>query len=155
MTERKTIAESLLFMLTHPVVTTILDRQSDITGTIKEVKSWWGYDLFKRRPGPAYYDERGNFHETDLDLACFLYELSKRGAVVNLPMYQSKRAAQFRGDQKLISKSNRHGKIISLAANKDLGIKVFLSISSQLADLNLNDARFSITHQITYFWNWH
>ena len=132
MTERKTIAESLLFMLTHPVATAILNRSNNISEAIKEVKDWWGYDLFKRRPGPAYYDDHGNFHKTDLDLACFLYELSKRGAVVNLPMYQSKRAAQLRGDQQLISKSNRHGKIIGLAANKD-----FFSFSVKVFDENV------------------
>ncbi|MGD2072386.1 MAG: hypothetical protein PVG65_02730 [Candidatus Thorarchaeota archaeon] len=132
MTQKKTVGESLLFLLTHPVTMTVLNRSNDISEAIEVVKGWWSYDLFKRRPGPAYYDEYGNFHCTDLDLACFLYELSKRGAVITLPTYKSKRASKVREDQQLTSASNRHGKIVGLTANKD-----FFSFSVKIIDENV------------------
>jgi hypothetical protein len=132
MTAKKTIAESLLFMLTHPVAVAILNRENSIDRAIDEVESWWGYDLFKRKPGRAYYDEQGNFHTTDLDLACFMYELSRRGAVINIPRYKSMRANVQREDQQLASKYNRHGKIIGLNSNKD-----FFSFSIKVIDENV------------------
>lgn len=132
MTAKKTVAESLLFMLTHPVAWAILNRQNDIGPATEIVESWWSYDLYNRRPGPAFYDEQGNFHATDLDLACFMYELSARGAVINLPEYKSLRANVQREDQQLTSKYNRHGKIIGLSANKD-----FFSFSIRIFDENV------------------
>jgi len=132
MTQKKTIADSLLFMLTHPVAIAALDLTNDIRPAIDEVSSWWSYDLFKRKPGPAYYDEEGNFHATDLDLACFLYELAKRGSVINLPEYKAKKAKRIREDQQIVSQYNRHGKIVGLNSNKD-----FFSFSIKIIDENV------------------
>lgn len=132
MTAKKTIAESLLFLLTHPVAVAVMNRENDISEAIEEAQSWWGYDLFKRKPGRAYYDEQGNFHTTDLDLACFMYELSRRGAVINIPVYKSMRAAVQREDQQLSSKYNRNGQIIGLNSNKD-----FFSFSIKVIDQNV------------------
>jgi hypothetical protein len=118
MTAPKTIAASLTTLLDNPLVQIILDRSADITPIINEVQSWWGYDLMNRKPSPAY-DEYGIFRGTDLDLACFLYALAGRGAVLNIPWYESHTQAKIREDQQLLSKANRHGKLIGVGANKD------------------------------------
>ena len=66
--------------------------------------------MTSRKPGAAYIDE--NLVGTDLDLACFLFELAERNAVINIPQYKSMRAAKIKEGEALISKENRpgHGK---------------------------------------------
>lgn len=132
MTEKKQVASSLLFMMTEPIVQTIMKRNEDVTQVIKEVADFWKFDLFTRRPGPAYYDEQGNLHTTDLDLAVFLYSLAGRKAVINIPEYEAKRVSAKRTDQKVISKYNRHGEIINVGANKE-----FFSFNIRIKDLNV------------------
>jgi hypothetical protein len=127
----KHISEKLMGLLDDPMVLTILDRNKDITNIIKEVESWWGFDLFSRKPGPAY-DEEGLFMGTDLDLACFLYALKGRGAVINIPVYSSTRATKIKEGQKTFSIRNRHGEIKGVSANKD-----FFSFSVSILDLNV------------------
>jgi len=118
MTAAKVIAGSLTSLLSHPVVKAILDRTADMKPVIEEVQSWWGYDLMNRKPSPAYNDY-GIFQGTDLDLACFLYALSGRGAVINLPRYKPHTQVKIRENQQLISKANRHGKLLGVGANKE------------------------------------
>lgn len=132
MTEKKQVASSLLFMMTEPIVQAIMDRSAGIMPIIKEVADFWKFDLFTRRPGPAYYDERGNLHTTDLDLAVFLYSLAGRKAVINIPEYKAKRVSAQRKDQQLTSKYNRHGEIINVGANKE-----FFSFNIRIKDLNV------------------
>ncbi len=133
MTEKKHIADSILFMLTDPIVQLIADRGSDINPVIDDVSDFWKFDLMSRKPGPAYYDENGQFHATNLDLACFLYALLGRKSVINLPdEYKSRRVSSKRADQKITSKSNRHGEITGLQANKE-----FFSFSVRINDLNV------------------
>jgi len=132
MTEKKHVAQTLLNMNIHPITLDIMDRTKNLDSAISEIKSWWGYDLFKRKPGPAYYDETGKLHMTNLDLACFLWELSKRSAIINIPIYKSRRASKKRTDQMTISESNRHGEIIGLQSNKD-----FFSFSVKIKDMNV------------------
>jgi hypothetical protein len=132
MTQAKIVATSLKTILQNELVKAILDRSKNIDGSIiDEVKSWWGYDLFTRKPNPAY-DMYGVFKGTDLDLACFLYELSGRGAIINIPIYKSHTQAKNRTDQKISSKYNRHGLITGVNANKH-----FFSFNVNIIDQNV------------------
>lgn len=132
MTAKKHVAVTLKTILDHPMVKTIRDRSATVVPYIDEVVSWWNYDLYKRKPGPAFFDNNGNLHTTDLDLACFLYALLDRRAVINLPFYKSKTPTVLKEDEKVISKDNRHGEIIGVEANQD-----FFSFSVKVKDLNV------------------
>lgn len=119
-----------------------------MTPIAEVIQSWWGYDLMNRKPSAAY-DEDGIFQGTDLDLACFLYALAGRGAVINLPDYKAHTKTKIREDQVLKSKRNRHGELLSVGGNKD-----FWSFNININDLNvigedrIGDARtFSITNK--------
>lgn len=131
MTAPKHIAKSLTTILENPLVLSILNRSSDIKPVCDEVVSWWNYDLFKRKPSAAY-DEYGLFQGTDLDLACFMYALSGRGAVINIPTYKAQTQSKMRTDQVLKSKDNRHGELLSVGANK-----FFFSFNINILDLNV------------------
>ena len=131
MTQPKKVSAALTTMLENPLVQTILDRTADIRPVIDEVKTWWGYDLMARRPSPAY-DEYGIFKGTDLDLACFLYSLTGRGAVLNIPTYKGHSQRKIRADQVLTSKENRHGRLVNVGANKD-----FFSFNISIIDENV------------------
>lgn len=126
----KRIAESLN-IIKHPITKVILDRSTEILMPLKEVEDWWGYDLMARKPSPAY-DEYGIFQGTDLDLACFLYALSERDAVINIPVYKSMTQKKERVDEKVTSQYNRNGKIIGLGANKH-----FFSFNIKILDQNV------------------
>jgi len=131
MTQPKHVAQSLKTLLENPLVESILDRSCDPRLTAETVKSWWGYDLMTRKPSPAYNDY-GIFKGTDLDLACFLYELSGRGAVINIPEYKSHTKSKKKTDQVLTSKYNRNGAITGVSANKD-----FFSFNVNIIDQNV------------------
>jgi len=132
MTQAKVVANSLKTLLSNKNVQAILDRSQDVSkDVVNEVKSWWGYDLFSRKPSPAY-DTYGVFKGTDLDLACFLYELSGRGAIINIPVYKSHTRSKKRKDQKLLSKYNRNGVVIGVNANKH-----FFSFNVNIIDQNV------------------
>ncbi len=118
MTKAKHVAKSLKSILDLDIMNGIIDRKFDIIPIIKEVESYWDYDLYSRKPGPAYTSE-GVFQGTDLDLSTFLYSLKNRGAVVNIPEYKSLRNNSLKEGQLITSKDNRHGKIIGLTSNKD------------------------------------
>ena len=127
----KKVAQTLKTVLDNQFMKDILNKNSDITITLNEVSSWWKYDLFSRKPGPAYEDD-GTFLGTDLDLACFLYELADRNAVINLPEYKSLRKTRMKEGQMIVSKDNRHGCLLGLNANKD----TFL-FSIKIKDMNV------------------
>lgn len=131
MTAPKHVAQSITTILSNPIVLTILNRGASITPVIDEVLDWWNYDLFTRKPSPAY-NEYGIFKGTDLDLACFVYSLAGRGAVINIPTYQSHTQTKKRTDQQLKSKYNRHGELLSVGANK-----VFFSFNINVMDQNV------------------
>ena len=116
MTEPKHISQSLKTLLINPMVLDILDRTVDITGVATVAKNFWGYDLLKRKPSPAYNDY-GLFQGTDLDLACFLYALADRGAVITIPYYKAKSRKTVREDQKRIS-AESHGKVTGVISNQ-------------------------------------
>lgn len=133
MTEKKFVAQTLMNVNIHPVTLDVMDRGiEDLLPAITEVQNWWGYDLFKRKPGPAYYDETGKLQLTNLDLVCFLWELSKRDAIITIPEYKSRRASKTRKDQKVISDKNRNGAITSLQSNK-----LFFSFGVKIKDMNV------------------
>lgn len=127
----KEVAKSLIHVFNDIQMAKLLERGIDITNTVKEIADWWGYDLFLRKPGPVY-SELGLYKGTDLDLCTFLYELSERGAVINLPTYKSSGKTAIKEGQVLTSKENRHGKIVGLSANKD-----FFKFSIRIIDANV------------------
>ena len=131
MTEKKIVAHSVKSILEHPIIVSALNRNSDILQHVSEVQNWWGYDLLNRKPSPAY-DEYGIFQGTNLDLACFLYSLTDRGAVINIPEYTSHSKTKIREDQQLLSKYNRHGRLIGVGANKN-----FFSFNISIIDENV------------------
>jgi len=131
MTKAKKVAGTLKNVLDNEIMMTIMDKGKPIDDVITEVLSWWDYDLYTRRPGPAY-DEDGVFVGTDLDLACFISALAQRNGVINLPTYQSMRNRTIKEGQVLTSKENRHGTIVGVSSNKET-----LSFSVRIVDANI------------------
>lgn len=131
MTSPKYVATSLKKVLEHPVTKVILNREENIMQAIDTVLSWWDYDLMKRKPSPAY-NEYGIFKGTDLDLACFLYALSSRGAIIELPEYKAHTQTKIREGEQLISKKNRHGQLVNVGGNKN-----FFSFNVTIIDQNV------------------
>jgi hypothetical protein len=136
MTSPKHVAKTLKNILDHPMMVNILDKSKDISNIVNEVSNWWTYDLFNRKPGPAY-DEDGIFLGTNLDLACFLYELADRKAIINLPEYKNIRSKKIKEGQIKVSDKNRHGAILGLNANKE----TFL-FSMKIKDMNIITSNF-------------
>jgi len=133
MTEKKHVAQTLMNVNIHPVTLDIMDRGIEqLFPAITEVQGWWGYDLFSRKPGPAYYDETGKLQLTNLDLVCFLWELSKRDSIINIPEYKARRSGRSRTDQILVSNKNRNGTIVGLQSNQN-----FFSFSVKIKDMNV------------------
>lgn len=130
MTLPKKVAKTLTGILSHPVMQVVQDRSLDISKVLPVVQSWWGYDMYNRKPGPAYIDDK--FVGTDLDLSCFLFELVGRNAVINIPKYQLVRPRSIKKGFKVVSPDNRHGQILGLTSNKE----TFL-FSIRLKDMNV------------------
>lgn len=106
----------------------VLNRSEPIDDLIEPTLAHWSYDLYERRPGPAYLGEDGGLKPTDLDLSCFLSALVDRGAVINLPTYESRRPKTVREGECVLSPENRHGKIVGMTANKSVfsfSVRVF------------------------------
>lgn len=146
MTAKKYVAGTLTSIPENQMVKDIFNRKVGIHDAIIEALTWWDYDLFNRKPSPAY-DEYGVFKGTNLDLACFMYALAGRGAVINIPEYKASTVSKKRADQVISSKSNRNGSILGVVSNKD-----FFSFSVKILDQNVigedsvGDARaFSLT----------
>jgi hypothetical protein len=131
MTQPKYVAKSLVTLLENPMVKDTLDRTSDILDTARTAQAFWGYDLMSRKPSPAY-NEYGVFTGTNLDLACFLYALVGREAVINIPRYKAGTKTTLREDQKLASKENRHGRLVGV-----LGNQKFFKFNIKIIDENV------------------
>jgi hypothetical protein len=131
MTVAKQVPESIKTLLEDSVVKNILDRGSNIQPAIDTVSSWWGFDLFARKPSPAYIED-GVFHTTDLDLACFLWTLAERHAVINIPTYKAHTKEKKKVGEELKSAYNRNGQVLGIGANKE-----FLSFNISIRDLNV------------------
>jgi len=115
----KHVAKTLTSVLDRQIVKDICNRNFNIyeSSYIDDVLGYWDYDLYSRKPGPAYKDEV--FVGTDLDLAVFLYALIDRGAIINIPTYERIRGKSIKEGQLVVSGENRHGKILRLVSNKD------------------------------------
>lgn len=137
----KTVAASLMTVLSDARMLAIRDRRShddskkgnysDLDEVADEIASLWQFDLYSRKPGPAYTED-GEFVGTDLDLVCFLSALVERGAVINLPFYKSRRVKQDHVEERVISAGNRHGKVLGLTSNKQA-----FSFSIKVDDMNV------------------
>ena len=103
----------------------------DLVAVAEELLRCWEYDLYVRRPGPALLED-GVFTPTDLDLAGFLSALGARGAVINIPWYKSARAATLTSSERVVSKDNRHGKVLALTGNQGV-----FSFSVLIQDMNV------------------
>ena len=114
----KKVASTLINILDTDRMQTVLDKTKSIQPVIDEMMDHWSYDLYTRQPGAAYTED-GVFAGTDLDLACFLFALAQRGAVINIPQYTSRRPKQVTEGEIITSKDNRHGKILGVLANKE------------------------------------
>lgn len=114
----KKVASSLVNVVESSRMKTILDKSACVQPVIDELMSHWSYDLYSRKPGEAYTED-GVFVGTDLDLACFLFALAERNAVINIPVYKSRRPQQITEGEMITSKDNRHGKILAVLANKE------------------------------------
>jgi hypothetical protein len=128
---QKKVASTLLNVLDTPRMQTILNRIEPIQPVIDELLNHWSYDLYTRSPGAAYTED-GVFQGTDLDLACFLFALAERGAVINIPKYTSRRPKQHTEGEIVVSADNRHGKILGVLANKENS-----SFSIRIMDANV------------------
>jgi len=128
---KKKVASTLVNVLDNPLMQNIIDRSLPIQPVIDKMLNHWSYDLFSRKPGTAYTDD-GIFAGTDLDLACFLFALADRGAVINIPKYEGRRAKTITEGERVISNENRHGKIISIVSNKET-----FSFSVRILDTNV------------------
>jgi hypothetical protein len=131
MTAPKYVAKTLRTLLENEMVLDALDRTKDIVPIAQAAEEFWSFDLLNRKPAPAY-DEHGIFKGTDLDLACMLYAMSERGAVIKLPYYKSATRRATRKDQELISKGDRHGKMAGLVSNQN-----FFKFSVRIIDENV------------------
>lgn len=127
----KHIAKTLVKLSTSDALQRVLDRFQPIEDLITNLVDHWGFDLYSRKPGPAY-DSDGVFKGTDLDLACFLSALVDRKAVIVLPTYERMRAVSKREGERVISKENRHGQLQGLVSNKKV-----LSFSVRILDQNV------------------
>lgn len=127
----KQVAGTLVNILDNPLMQAVLDSTASVEKFATDMISRWSMDLYTRKPGPAITED-GKFKGTDLDLACFLMALVDRGAVINLPSYKSKRQTEVKEGQRLLSKENRHGKVISLSAHQQV-----FSFSIRIFDNNI------------------
>jgi len=134
MTEKKHVAQTLMTLLINPLVMDILDRNISMEDIIPQVKEFWGYDLMSRKPGPAY-DGNGIFQGTNLDLACFLYNLIERNTVINIPTYDSFSAPRLKEGQTILSKDNRNGELLAVIGNKSN-----FRFSVRIMDMNIVSA---------------
>lgn len=117
---RKKIAATLANITENQHMKLILDRRtphSDLMLAIGRVFGDWSYDLYQRKPGPAYKD--GVFTGTDLDLAALLSALCDRGAVVILPKYKASTPRTHVEGEHVVSAEQRHGKLTAVLSNQE------------------------------------
>lgn len=98
----------------------LTDRTQDVRAAVGRVADSWKYDLEERKFGPALVDSSTGKATTELDLAVFMAALADRRAVVTLPKYKSRRAATRTEGEVVVSKENRHGRVMRLTSNKDV-----------------------------------
>ncbi len=131
MTLRKKVAKTLKTVLDNEQMVDIRNLSSNIEPVIEEVSSWWDFDMYNRKFGPAVYTEDFSGQEK-LDLATFLKTISTRKPILNIPLYKAMRPRTIREGERVVSKDNRHGALLSLSSNKDL-----FSFSIKINDANV------------------
>lgn len=94
------------------------DRTQDVRAVCNRLLDSWSFDLDTRKPGIAYIDEDG-VPVTDLDLACLLSRLVEHRVVMNIPKYETRRAATVTEGEYIPSKDNRHGRAMGLTPNQE------------------------------------
>ena len=97
----------------------LLDRTSDVRAVCDRIAATWRYDLTTRKVGGAYEDDDGVFR-TDLDLACYMAAIAEHRGVIVLQEYRTRRAVTKTEGEILVSKGNRHGRVIGLTSNADV-----------------------------------
>jgi len=127
--QHKFVARKLAEILNSTDMQKILDREHDIGELTTKLLAYNSPDLFGRKPSPADMEEA---QITDLDLSTFLFALSERNAVINIPTYERSGNMRTNTRDRVISKDNRHGKINKLVAHKD-----FLNFSLGMTDYNV------------------
>ena len=98
----------------------IVDRSITLTEEFVDAiiaQSIFGWE--GRHPAPAL-DEDGNFQGTDLDLLSFLVPIAERGAVIELPLYRSRRPSVANPNERHIGNGNRFGTVTGLTSNQDV-----------------------------------
>ena len=130
----KHIAKTLKDLVTSDTMARIGNRSAPVDDLIEPTLGHWAYDLYSRKPAPALL-ENGALSPTDLDLACFMSALADRNAVINLPKYERRRPKTTREGEVVVSADNRHGRVLSLSANKEV-----FSFSVRIEDMNVMQA---------------
>ena len=115
----KTVAASILSMLSGDLMQRVIDRSQSIDDILPGVMADWSFDLTERKPRPALLKD-GVLQPTDLDLASFLAALAERHAVINLPVYRGRRPRTVTEGERIVSKSNRHGNVLGLTSNQNV-----------------------------------
>jgi hypothetical protein len=133
------VAQSLQNLLDNPLVATCLDRSQLIKPCLNSVLNMWRADLTNRRPAPAYIagvNRESMYQGTDLDLLSVLMTLSQRRAVINIPSYENLRKSSLKSNQHVVTRENRHGKIIKPISNMDTH-----AFSIMMMDFNIAETR--------------
>lgn len=134
MSKKKIMPQTLLNIHKNPLMKKIMDRTENLDETIEKVRKFWSFDMYSRTP--SLIDSLNNI--TNLDVACFIYSLCERSAIITIPEYESLRPQTLNETK---STGTRTGKIIGLSSNKDL-----FSFSIKIFDESVNDFRnFCIT----------
>lgn len=108
----------------------ILDRSEDVMSLVDKIDDMW-LDMYARKPSPEFGDD-GEYSGTSMDLLTLIFSLAKRNAPINIPQYRKTRGQTVTEGQHVISSGNRHGKLMSISANKDT-----FTFSAKIFDQNV------------------
>lgn len=137
MSKKKILPQTLLNIYKNPLMKKIMDKNENLEDTIFNVKKFWSFDMYSRMPSHTL--ENNKVVGTNLDLACVLYTLAERCAIISIPEYKSLRPKTL-GESKV--NGARTGKIISLSSNKDLfsfSVKIFDEIVEDYRNFCITD----------------
>ena len=120
----KQVPDKLKKMLENTQIKALLNRMNKINfyDLIKKVTP----DPLSRNP-TTVCDENGDYAGTTLDLQSAIYLLLQEGSNINIPYYESMRGTVLKAGEDVVSKDNRHGKVIGISCSKDLwsfGLKI-------------------------------
>jgi len=146
MTKKKEISNDLKNVLNTDAMKSIMDLSKPVDdAVITEVLNYWNSDIFSRKPGQLFVNGEIS---TDLDLSTFLFELSTRNAVINIPNYKKIRSSSNESKNEVVlNNENRHGKITSIVSNqKTFSFSVRITDQNVIKDGDIGSSRaFSIT----------